>query len=146
MAVKVLSPEAFYDSLTVVLSVNKFAQPSSAKAQAPREARDDFVRFFRAQGESSGDSAFQQGIPQFLKRLNSEQFNRGAPLIERLVRSGVSRDQALASIYLATLSRRPTAAEVELMSGYLSRRPDPEQGYAGVLWILLNSGEFVLNH
>ena len=42
--------------------------------------------------------------------------------------------------------RTMTAAEVELMSGYLSRRPDPEQGYAGVLWILLNSGEFVLNH
>ena len=32
------------------------------------------------------------------------------------------------------------------LSDYVSRRANPEQGYAGVLWILLNSGEFILNH
>jgi len=33
-----------------------------------------------------------------------------------------------------------------LMSDYLAKRDRVEQGYAGVLWILLNTGEFVLNH
>ena len=32
------------------------------------------------------------------------------------------------------------------MAEYLAKRETPEQGYAGVLWILLNSGEFILNH
>ena len=36
--------------------------------------------------------------------------------------------------------------EVKVMSGYLSKRKDDREGYRGVLWILLNSSEFVLNH
>ena len=32
------------------------------------------------------------------------------------------------------------------MAGYLSRRKDDREGYRGVLWILLNSSEFALNH
>ena len=30
------------------------------------------------------------------------------------------------------------------MARYLARKATPEEGYSGVLWILLNSGEFVL--
>jgi hypothetical protein len=50
------------------------------------------------------------------------------------------------SLYLATLTRRPTAEEKQLMETYLAKRSNAEQGYAGVLWILLNSGEFIMNH
>jgi hypothetical protein len=32
------------------------------------------------------------------------------------------------------------------MSGYLSRRANEREGYRGVMWILLNSSEFALNH
>jgi len=144
MAVKPLSPEAFYDSLTVVMSVNKNA-PVKGRA-VTLEPRDDFVRSFRAQGETDDENAFRQGIPQFLKRLNAEMFNEGAPLIDQLIRSGASREQAVEKLYLATLSRRPRAEEVELMTKYLDKRPDAEKGYVGVLWILLSSGEFVLDH
>ncbi len=110
------------------------------------ESREDFVAFFRTQGEVTEENVFGQGIPQFLKRLNGDLFNRGSPLIGRLVQSGASEEQVIESLYLATLTRRPTAEERELMSGYLAKRGNREQGYAGVLWILLNSGEFVLNH
>jgi hypothetical protein len=152
MAVKPLSAEAFYDSLVVVLTASK-AAPGSGKSKVkvpapktlPPEARDDFVRFFRAQGGTEA-TEFVQGIPQFLKRLNGDLFNGGAPLIDQLLRSGASREEILTNLYLATLARRPTAAEVGLLSNYVSRQQDPQQGYAGALWILLNSGEFVLNH
>jgi hypothetical protein len=149
VAVKPMSAEAFADSLAVVFAVDKAAPPGkgkAAKGPAPvSDAREEFVRFFRAQGDADGNG-LQQGIPQSLRRMNDAQFNSEAPLIERLVRSGTSRAQVIEALYLATLSRRPRPEEVELMSGYVSRRADPGQGYAGVLWILLNSGEFVLNH
>ena len=44
-----------------------------------------------------------------------------------------------ANLFLATLSRRPRADEIKLMSDYIARRKDPTKGYSGVLWILFNS-------
>ena len=70
----------------------------------------------------------------------------GPRVLDRVIAYGASRDRVVETLYLATLSRRPTGEERELMAGYIAKRATPEQGYAGVLWILLNSGEFVLNH
>jgi hypothetical protein len=141
-----MTPEAFYDSLTVVFTFDKSGKFSAPGAKAPRmEPRDDFVRFFRAQGEAA-DGGLNPGIPQFLKRMNADTFNSGAPLVAYLVHSKASPKQAIETLYLATLNRRPTAEETDVMAGYLAKRSDAEQGYAGVLWVLLNTGEFVLNH
>jgi hypothetical protein len=143
MVVKVLSAEAFYDSLSVVTAIDKSSPVKGRPVSF--EARDDFVQFFRPQGESE-ETGIRQGIPQFLKRLNSEAFNQGAPLIDRLLYAKASREQVIEKLYLATLTRRPRAEEVALLTEYLDRRTSEEKGYAGVLWILLSSGEFVLNH
>jgi hypothetical protein len=151
MALKPLSAEAFCDSLSVLSAADvsapaKGIKPSPGKwpVQSP-EAREEFVRFFRAQGDTDGNG-LQQGIPQFLRRMNGTEFNGGSLLVDGLVHSGAGREQAIEALYLAALSRRPRPEEVELMSGYVSRRSDAAQAYAGVLWILVSSGEFVLNH
>jgi hypothetical protein len=148
MAVKPLSPEAIYDSLAVILNASKLAasagKPNAGKGP-PLNVREEFINFFRGQGDAEAGE-FVQGIPQFLRRLNGEMFNRPSPLLDQLIASGASRDRAIETLYLATLSRRPTQQERQLMAEYLAKRETPEQGYAGVLWILLNSGEFILNH
>jgi hypothetical protein len=146
-AARPLSPEAFYDSLTTLYAPSKSGKFAASGTAAPRlEARDDFVRFFRAQGEAAAEGGINQGIPQFLRRLNGEAFGRGSPLVAYLVRKDVPTREAIELLYLATLSRRPAEEEVELLTGYLGRRKDAAEGYAGVQWILLNTGEFVLNH
>ncbi len=148
IAVKPLSPEAIYDSLAVILNASKLAasagKPNAGKGP-PLNVREEFINFFRGQGDAEAGE-FVQGIPQFLRRLNGEMFNRPSPLLDQLIASGASRDRAIETLYLATLSRRPTQQERQLMAEYLAKRETPEQGYAGVLWILLNSGEFILNH
>jgi hypothetical protein len=153
MAVKPIGPEALYDSLTVVLGAGKFGPPGGKQPGAKPDAgkglpvnpRDEFINFFRGQGDADAVE-FVHGIPQFLRRLNGETFNGSSPLLDRLLTSGASRDRVIEALYLATLSRRPTTGERELMAGYIAKRTTSEQGYTGVLWILLNSGEFVLNH
>jgi hypothetical protein len=145
-AVRPLSPEVFYDSLSILYAPHKSGEFATRSAQAPHlEARDSFIRFFRAQGEEA-EAGLNQGIPQFLRRLNGSAFNQTAPLIASLVEREVPRSRGIELLYLATLTRQPTAEEVELMNDYLQRRPNTAEGYAGVLWILLNTGEFVLNH
>jgi hypothetical protein len=146
-AVRPISAEAFYDSLSVVYSPYKSGKFAAPGAKAPRlEPRDDFVRFFRAQGEAAAEGGINQGIPQFLRRLNAETFNQGSPLVAYLVHKDVPRREAVELLYLAMLSRHPTADEVDLMSDYVGRRGSAAEGYAGVVWVLLNTGEFVLNH
>jgi hypothetical protein len=103
-----------------------------------------FLRSFRVDEEATA-TEYIQGIPQLLRLMNASSPNRGAAIVEKLSSSGVSRPEAIATLYLTVLSRRPTAEEVELMSGYLSRRNGDREGYRGVLWILLNSSEFTLN-
>ena len=53
-------------------------------------------------------------------------------------------DEALRRFYSETVGPY-WPAERAIMAKYLSRKATREAGYAGVLWILLNSGEFVLN-
>jgi hypothetical protein len=151
MAVKPITPEVFYDSLAQVVNIDQALataapRPSSKGKQMPANPRDQFIRAFTTQSDSSETGEFNHGIPQFLRRMNTEAFNSGSPLIARLVKYRATQEQVIESLYLATLSRRPTTNELRLMSDYLGKRSSPEQGYAGVLWILLNSGEFVLNH
>ena len=69
-----------------------------------------------------------------------------APVVDRLVKGGASPAEAIEVLYVSCLSRRPTADENRLLSEYVAKRGDPQSGYAGVLWILLNSSEFALNH
>lgn len=175
MAVKPIGPEALFDSLMIVYGVGpadtnapsgkpgtgkpvvkppvpkpEATKPMPPKPEAgkpaygPTNPRDDFVNAFRGQG--GGESGeFAHGIPQFLRRMNGDAFNAPAPVVDRLVRSGVGTAEAVEALYLTTLSRRPTARERVLMAKYVAGRPSPADGYAGVLWVLLNSGEFALN-
>jgi hypothetical protein len=135
MAVKVLTPEVFYDSVSVIMRGNTEKQ----------DTRDQFLRGFRFDEEAPA-TEYIQGIPQMLRLMNGAFLNRSAPVVDRLVSSKAGHTQAVTALYLAVLSRRPTSEELELMEGYLSKRKDDREGYRGVLWILLNTSEFALNH
>jgi Protein of unknown function (DUF1549)/Protein of unknown function (DUF1553) len=53
------------------------------------------------------------------------------------------------TLFLATLSRRPTAQESARLVKYVDEggpAKDPRRALADVFWALLNSGEFLLNH
>jgi hypothetical protein len=55
--------------------------------------------------------------------------------------------QAIERMYLRVLSRRPSAAENEFMLKYLEQPgAERQQLYAEIVWALLNSSEFSLNH
>jgi Protein of unknown function (DUF1553) len=149
MAVKVLTPEVLYESLGIIGKDSGSGGNGGGKAGKPsgdkQESKEQFVRSFRLD-EDTAAVDYIQGIPQLLRLMNASFANRGSALVDKLSNSGVGRTEAIATLYLTTLSRRPTTAETELVSSYLLRRKDDREGYRGVLWILLNSSEFALNH
>jgi hypothetical protein len=154
MAVKVLRPGVFYDCLKQAtglaeLKVGLPERKTKLQVATTFTPREVFVDFFRAsQGEEANPLENSHGIPQALKLMNAVQLNGSSPTIERLAGSGKGRGEVIEQLYLTTLSRRPSEAERQLMADFLDQRGDanPSQGYGAILWILINSAEFVSNH
>lgn len=150
MAIKVLSPDALYDSLTIALNgdpeeATAGKNGKAAPARFPIGSRDEFVNFFSGLADDARPGQYAHGIPQLLRLMNAEAFNVGAPLAGALAQADGTPEVKIGLLYLAVLSRRPTADETRLLTDYVARHQGSEQAYAGALWILLNTSEFVLN-
>jgi hypothetical protein len=50
------------------------------------------------------------------------------------------------TLYLATLSRKPSSAEVAMAKEHVRKMDAPRQAPADLLWALVNSSEFATNH
>jgi hypothetical protein len=134
MPLKPLTPEQRYDSLAAVLGESTDPiKGQGKKYKGPRPShRTAFVDYFRP-AEGADPSDYPAGIPQVLRLMNATWMAQ-APVV---VRKTVKPDQ----------SRRPTPAELSRLEGYLrDNKADPTKAYADILWALLNSGEFALNH
>lgn len=114
-----------------------------------------FVVTFGTEDEE-GESVEEGTIPQALMRLNGRLTNDavrprpGHPVYDRLFRMN-KLDQRINSIYLRVLSRLPSKTERKKVRSFLSQ-PENRQALhqatatADVIWALLNSAEFSLNH
>jgi len=78
--------------------------------------------------------------PVVTKRVTAE----GNTRVAKLLKSGKSDDEALNDLFLAALTRRPTADEVEVAKRVLAK--DRKAGLENIQWALLNSTEFLVNH
>ena len=54
--------------------------------------------------------------------------------------------ELIKQVYLRTVSRYPTAQEMDRCHQYLATAPTPLDGARGLLWTLLNTKEFIVNH
>jgi hypothetical protein len=166
MAVKPLRPEMLYDSLSVALfpvppkssspkggSKPSAAKPSAATPQpAPRPqplpdiSRSEFVVMFGTRPDENDGSIVNSGVPQFLRLLNGKLLNEETPSLSRVLKSDLTTSEAIESLYLTALSRLSTDSEMKLMKEFVADAGDDREAYAGILWALVNSAEFVLNH
>jgi hypothetical protein len=143
-AIKPLTPEQLYDSLEQVLGKpdGRAERPRGGKRPGAATPRAVFVNFFAVDGAAE-PTEYQAGIPQALRLMNSPQMNRPAGALGQADRPA----QVVEHLYLAALSRRPTPAEERLVLDYVGKHgPRPRDAYGDVLWALLNSSEFTLNH
>jgi hypothetical protein len=66
--------------------------------------------------------------------------------VAKLAKASLSDAEKVEQLFLATLSRPPTGAEREACLKYLQAAESSEKGLGGVLWSLLNTREFLLQH
>lgn len=150
-SVKVMNPEVLYDSLCQALGVTELRTNSGGGRPGfgggPRGggggARESFVRFFSTKEEGDDGTEMGFGIPQFLRLMNSRPFNEGGAVVDRVMKDVPDSDKVIETLFLTTLARMPTAEEARRMAAYVAKKDDPKDGYVGVLWVLLNSAEFL---
>ncbi len=149
MAVKVLTPEQLYDSLVMILGAPNQANPRRNPANAARlrnaSPRALFIAFFKGD-DNAEPTEYQAGIPQVLRMMNAPMLNNFATLAP-LLKSDKTPEQIIERLYLTALARRPSAHELQRCVALVRKHADePRQAYGDILWVLLNSSEFTLNH
>ncbi len=148
MEIKVLSPEQLYDSLTAVIGGFDGGRPGGP-AKGPKGGantpRDRFVQFFMG-SENPKATEYESGIPQALRLMNNPRLSGSPALLAEISRAGNQQARVIERLYLMTVARRPTEAETKRLTEYLAKAPDARSGYGDILWVLLNSSEFALNH
>jgi hypothetical protein len=152
MAIKVNSPEQLYDSLLLVVGPPGRETPrprpgaNQANNRAGPNARTQFVNFFMNE-DGSDPTQYQAGIPQALRLMNSPQLSGGSVVLDQALKTLHTPAQIIEQLYLATLSRRPTPAETQRLASHVHKHgADARKAYRDILWALLNSSEFALNH
>lgn len=162
MPVKVMAPYVLSDSLQTFMRLGDDAYgESSAGAKKPaqpvteedklkakqraRAMRDSFASFFRGE-ENAGPTAYEVGVPQALRLMNSQEMFRGSRVVAELSKRTDKHEVLLGRIYLAALGRRPSDDESKIALRYVKEQADWRKGLNDVIWALLNGTEFATNH
>jgi hypothetical protein len=92
----------------------------------------------------------QPNIGQALHFLNGDALNKKIAdpkgRIETMLKAKKTPEQVVEELYLATVSRVPNQDEIDRGLRFLREAPTPRDGLHDVLWVLLNSREFLFNH
>ena len=92
----------------------------------------------------------QPNIAQAMHLLNGDALNKKIAhptgRIETMLKAKKTNEQIVEELYLVTLSRLPNQDEIDRAQRWLRDAPTPREGLHDVLWVLVNSREFLFNH
>ncbi len=144
MNVKTMTPRQFYDTVRQ----NILRQRSGATANGVDFQREQFVNRMRATDVTARD--YPHGVMQALGVMNGPEMRQAihpelGGLLAALEAPIFDEDNRIETLFLATLSRRPTDSEAKTIASLFPRSEDSEQANqtarSDVLWALLNSAE-----
>jgi hypothetical protein len=152
-AVRPLTPEQILHSLVTAMASDSAAGSLRRDAELVRALRD--FRYAFGDDEGAEFVQFEGTIPGALLMMNSEIVARGSAAIKskkavtrlsEILASEKTPAERIRTIYLAVLSRLPSGSEQARSATYVAQHGGGNEAYEDVMWSLLNSSEFVLNH
>lgn len=161
MLLKTMSPEQMFDSL-VTATARKKVSIEQLKAERAAWLDKLVLNFGNDEGEEGN---FSGTVVQALMLMNGDDINKAITASDGTIASiiGEKGDKAtpaaVTRIYMATLNRPPTSAELHSLAdprmqmfynpnskGAMNRGDFTLHYYQDIFWALLNSSEFILNH
>jgi hypothetical protein len=154
MNTKSFTADQLYDCIAVATFSEATGgnSPDGALARTENSGREAFIEQFRT---AAGDRTdYQAGVPQALTLMHGTVVHgatdlKSSGLLKSFNAPFFTDQQRLDTLFLATLSREPEAAEREKLLSYLSEAKDTDERLSilgDVLWALLNSAEFTFIH
>lgn len=155
MAIKSLTAEQLYDCLLEAMRRREQSQQGMQQFSVGRgfdQNRQAFLARFRAPTQGATD--YEGGIPQALTLMNGANIRQATDLAQSdllvaLDAPFFTSERRVEVLFLSTLSRQPTSEERAKFVSYVAEPPagtNSRQALGDILWALLNSGEFVMNH
>ncbi|PYS54709.1 MAG: hypothetical protein DMG13_07220 [Acidobacteria bacterium] len=89
---------------------------------------------------TSVQAMLMMASPVVTKRIRAE----GSTRVAELLKSGKSDNEIVDNLFLASVSRHPTAGELEVANRMMAE--SRKEAAENIQWSLLNSAEFLLNH
>jgi hypothetical protein len=143
MLLKAMTPEQLFESLT--LATEGVVQKESREHT---KRRDEWLKKLVVNfGDDEGNEiTFNGTLLQALMLMNGKELTEAikskGTLQEAMKKGRSSPNRVIDELYLATLNRHP-GGESARIGRYKSNDPN---FYADLMWALLNSNEFILNH
>jgi len=151
MYLKSMTVEQLYDSLLVATNAHRSGSGGWDQAETRRQQwLQQFVQTFGTD-ENDETTTFDGTIPQALMMMNGELTQNalkglsGSTLHQILTAPGNNAEKAK-QLYLATLTRSPSAKELKTASQIMKNAKSPQEAFQDLYWALLNSNEFILVH
>ncbi|MCA9063091.1 MAG: DUF1553 domain-containing protein [Planctomycetaceae bacterium] len=152
-ALRGLTPEQFFDSLAEAVGYYQPFQSDNPFVLNTESPRSRFLELFRSESESPLHQ--ETTILQALAMINGEFVATATSLEDSLTLRAVADfplmddSERLEALFLATFSRPPSEDERTMFVEWVEGAESAEarrQRLGDVLWVLLNSSEFLLNH
>ena len=158
-----LRADVLMDSVVAVTGVERgfsgFPQGTRAINVYPRQAGDTggvaygdiFFETFGRSGRASVCACETKSEPTLSQALHLSVGNTIDPRlnssrIKTLVESSNSPAEIIETLFLLTLSRKPTSPEAKAFVELVADKPNGLSAYQDIFWGLLNSTEFTFNH
>ena len=95
----------------------------------------------RANEPALAQTLFRMTDPGILTKISAPNGR-----LAKLLGAKLTDDELLDELFLATLTRFPTELEKKAFASYRAKHTDRKAAYTDVMWSLLNTREFILNH
>jgi hypothetical protein len=134
----------------------KIGKPAPVNARkAPRRPGnyDEFIKQrkakikqLRAAGNDESAVKLERQLRAYVKRFAGENKSAEQAVPDSQLPAAEVASKIVQEAYLRTLSRYPTEQELQRSVKYLGESTDLAEGAKDLLWVLLNTKEFILNH
>lgn len=154
MRVRGLTPEQLFDSLVAATYFHEPQPFNQRQFVAPNSARGEFLaKFSTTERLSEVQTSILQALTlmngKLVADLTSADEKRSELLAGVLDAPFFDTRQKIETLYLATVSRKPKAVEMQRLVNFVDKggpTGDSRKALADVFWALLNSSEFGFNH
>jgi hypothetical protein len=154
---KMLTAEQLLDAIcTATESPEKFAGVPAGSHAMQLPDGDPNSPFLKTFGQPARELACEceresdSNLAQALQLINGQTINQKLRTptnrVGRLLAAKTSDLEVLNNLYLSTVSRAPTAADMKTALEYVAKNPDKRKAWEDVHWALLNSKEFLFRH